>query len=214
MTDLQKQIYNCYLKYSRNGQPWKPRKDFSDISTENENLLARLSEFFLKFKHIKCDAFFEAPIILHPDEKYPPLKFFISRGAIKTYNLFYKQKENSSPENQLEWIKEGLKFITNFCIENKISFEDYVFCKKGNMPTWTEHYGQHLISPYCLMEFSNLDINKLEEDERELWCPGLAQNFSSFKYRYHNSPKTKQLLKTAIPQLKKIINQSLNFPSR
>jgi len=147
---------------------------------------------------------------LHPDEKYPPLKFFISRAAIKTYNLYHKQREDLSPENQADWIKEGLQFIATFCITNKIPLENYLSVKKDSMPVWTEHYRQHFISPYSLMELGDINISALEEDERELWIPGLSQNFSSFKYRYHNSPQIKNLVKTGTSKLKTLINSHLN----
>jgi hypothetical protein len=212
MTDQQKQIYNCYLKHSRNGQAWKARKDFSDIPDETKNLLIRISQFLNKFSHIKWDDFFGAPLYLHPDEKYPPLKFFITRAAIKIYNLYNKQLENLSPENQLDKIKDGLHFIASFCIENKIKLENYLEFKKDSMPVWTEHYRHHLINPYCLMELGDLNIGGMEEDERELWIPGLTQNFSSFKYRYHQSPKAKTLIKAATTKLKSLIDQTLNFP--
>jgi hypothetical protein len=208
LNNFQKNIYNTHLKHFRNGGPWKARQDFSDISVENKNYLNKLEAFFSKFKHISLDDFFEAPRILHPDEPTPLLHFFTTRAAIKNYNLAQKIKLDRDPDQQIVSIKVGLEYITSFCLKTKIQLEEYPNHFSGIMPTWTEHYRQHLVNPYCLMEFKNLNIN-FESDEMDLWIPNLRESFKSFKTRYHNSNKTKFLVKEAYKKLSLLINQEL-----
>lgn len=211
LNNFEQRIYNCYLKHFRNGQPWKPRQNFDDLSDTNVFLLKRLSLFFSKFPHIELDDFFGAPRALHPDENTPSLEFFISRAAIKSYNLFLKKKEDASPEKQHDSIKDSFKFITKFCLDNFILLEDYIQHRKATMPSWMEHYRQHSINPYCLFELGNLELEAFEEDELELWIPGLKNKISSYKSRYSNCEKTKTLVKEATKRIKKLIKEQLNF---
>lgn len=209
MSEKEKLIYNTYLKYSRFGQPWNPRKNFDKIADENKFLLTRLLQFFNKFKHIKIESFFAATHFLHPEETYPPLKFFISRPAIKNYSLYLKQIENQSPENQIEFIKESFQYISQLCLAKKIQMDDYLNYREELIPQWIQDYRQHQISIYSVMEL-NPDLNKYEKDNLDVWVPGLVENFTTYKIRYHNSNITKNLVKQATTKIKDILKQTLN----
>ena len=209
MTHLEKQIYNCYLKHSRFGQPWKARNNFDNVKPDIKNHLNHLNEFFKKFSFINLDDFFYAPIGLRPDEPYPYLDYFCSRKAIKTYNLYKTKSRNENPDNQLEDIKKGLEFITKYCLENKISLQDYIHQKQGLMPIWAEHYRQYQVNPYCLMEIGDLQLDNFSQDELELWMPNLSETFMAFKTRYANSSQARTLVKKATSQLKDFITSVL-----
>lgn len=209
ITKQEQDIYNCFLKHFRNGLPYQPRKDFSDLSNENIVLLKRLANFFNKFSHIKPDDFFKAPKELHKDEKCPPLKFFTTRPAIRSYSLYMQQLEKQSPEKQIDKIKEGLRFIAKFCVNNNISLEKYLGFKIGCMPVWTQHYREHNINIYCLMELGDNNFKNLQEDEQFYWAPGLIENIDSIRIRYYNSPVLKKFLKEATLRIKKFIDDEL-----
>jgi hypothetical protein len=203
-------IYNCYLKHSRNGLPYQPRKDFSDISSENVVLIKRMYNFFRKFSHIKWDDFFGAPRGLHPDEKCPPLKFFTTRAAIRAYSLYQQQLEDQSPEKQFDKIKESLRFIAMFCIKNRIHLDQYLSFKIGRMPIWTQHYREHLINPYSIMELNgSTNILNMSEDEQAIWAPNLSNTINAIRTRYHNSPKAKSLIREATKKIKIFIIEEL-----
>lgn len=204
----EQEIYNCFLKHFRNGLPYQPRKDFSDISPEHVTLLKRLANFFGKFPHIKWDEFFGAPRAIHPDEKCPPLKFFITRAAIRAYGLYQKQLEDQSPEKQFDKIKEGLRFIAIFCLKHRITLDQYLNYKINNMPVWTQHYREHNINPYCLMELGELSLRNMSEDERAFWAPQLFDNIDAYRNRYHNSP-AKSSIKQATSKIKIFITEEL-----
>ena len=174
----EQQIYNSYLRHLRSGKAWKPRKDFSDISEEISLVLFKLNNFFQKFKHIEVDKFFEAPQILHPEENYPPLKFFISRKAIKYYKLVCQIKENESPDKQLPSIKEGLKFIAKFCLEKKINWSDYLIYKEDYMPLWIQHYKEQKINIYSLVACDNHQyITSIPQEDMDIWLPNFLNKF-------------------------------------
>lgn len=213
MTNITKQeenIYNSYLRAYRKGQPFQPRKDFSNISSTTVLSLKKLSAFFNKFKHISSEDFFNAPLILHPDEPCPPINFFITRAAIKTYSLAMKKKQDESPEKQFDKIKESMHFIAMFCLKNKINLENYLKFKIINMPAWMQHYREHHINPYSLMELSNFEeFKRMAEEEKAIWANDFFEKIDIFKTRYHNSPKTKQFVKEATNKIKDFIKKEL-----
>lgn len=213
ISGIEQFIYNTHLKFSRNGQGWRPRKDFSDINSTTILILDKLKNFFHKFSYIKIEEFFEAPIILHPDEAYPPLKYFTSRAAIKSFTLSQRKKTDQSPDCQIESIKNGFEFITKFCLENFIELEDYPSHKKFNMPSWLEHYRLYQVNPYCFMVFTNLNFDDLQEDDLIYWAPNFKDIFNSFKNRYHNSKEAKPFCKKAFDKLKNFIHRELQKTS-
>ena len=210
ISSLEQQIYNCHLKHFRNGEAWKPRKDFSDIPSSTLLYLQKLSLFFSKFKHINMDDFFSASKILHPEEPTPSLKFFIGRAAIKNYSLAQKQKLDQSPEKQFDKIKESLRFIAVFCLANNINLDQYLTYKIGRMPAWTQHYREHNINPYSIMELGNTSsLSNMSEDEQAIWAPNIFNNLNAIRTRYHNSPKTKSFVKEATKKIKNFIIEEL-----
>lgn len=212
ISNFEQQIYNCHLKHFRNGQPWKPRKDFTDLTSSDKLYLQKLSLFFAKFNHIVPEDFFAAPRNLHPDESTPPLKFFISRAAIKSYTIFQKQKINQSPDKQIEDIKRGLEYIALFCAERSLSLEQYVSHQDGNGPSWIEHYRTHSINPYCLMELLNFS-SLSRETENAVWDSNLVENFFAFRNRYHQSDHAKKLVKDATSRISNFLKNRVETPS-
>ena len=63
LTDRQKNVYNCFLKHYRNGEPYQPRKDFSKIDDALATDICRMSNFFDKFPQIDWNEYFGAPEI-------------------------------------------------------------------------------------------------------------------------------------------------------
>ena len=211
MNDLQKKIYNCYLKNSRNGLPFQPRKDFTNISDEILISLTKLESFFLKYKHIQIEEYFEAPIFLHEDEKYPPISYFFTRSAIKTYTTYKNQKEDENPEKQFDKIKESIIFIGKFCLNNQIELKNYLTHRNSYMYSWINHYREHKINPYSLMELGNFEkvLFSLLEEERDIYASNLVEKLESFKVRYHNSYKTKNLVKESTKKIENFVKEYL-----
>jgi hypothetical protein len=212
LTETEKKIYNTHLKYSRNGQAYTPRKDFSGLDASTILFLKKINIFFGKFEHISCEDYFKAPLLLHPDEKYPHLGYFITRPAIKTYSLAMKKLEDESPENQIEKIKESIRFITMFCLQNRINIDQYLDHRTFNMPTWMQHYREHTVNPYALIGVGSLDrFLMLQEDEKALWAGNFFEKYDTFRIRFYNSKKTKELVTEAYSRMKIFLKKELQF---
>ena len=214
LTDFQKQIYNFYLKNFRKGQPYKPRQDFSDLDPNIEVALMKISNFLSRYSHIDCREYFEAFNVLHPDEKYPNLNYFYSRGALKTYSIFKKQQEDRNPEKQLNEIKDSIRFVGMYCINNKISLDNYLFHKIGYTYSWLNHYREHRINPYCLFELGDVFgvLNNVPKDELYLFASNLYDNLVAFKDRYEKSKKTKDYVKKITNTVKFFVEKELTQP--
>jgi hypothetical protein len=54
-----------------------------------------------------------------------------------------------------------------FCLENKILLEDYIYHKTGYMYSWLNHYREHRINPYSLIELGDFIkvLDKIPKDE-------------------------------------------------
>lgn len=211
LSDSQKQIYNLYLKHFRKGQPYKPRKDFSEIDPNTIMFLQKIEMFLKRYNHIDWNDYFLAFNFLHPDEKYPSLNYFTTRNALKTYSLYQKQKEERDPEKQVEDIKNSLRFIGLFCLENKIPLEKYIYHKTSYMYSWLNHYREHRINAYSLMELGDFIsvLDKIPKDEIYLFANNLYENLVAFKTRYMQSAKTKELTKKATDTVKNFVKNSL-----
>jgi len=211
ITQKHKNIYNCFLKHYRNGEPYKPRQNFDDLDPQTLTSLLKLHNFLEKFDHIDWNEFFGAPRSLHPDEKCPHLEFFLSRAAIKAYSLFKQKQELRNPASQLEDIRKGMSFIGMFCLKNGIKLEEYLTHKEGLMYSWTKHYREHHISPYCLMELGDVLslIFGLETDEEKIYIKDLGDNIGKMKTLYYNSPETKDFIKKATKKVKEFVDNHL-----
>jgi hypothetical protein len=208
--EIKSQIYNTYLKYLRYGKPYTLRKNFENLNAEDNVALLRLETFFNKFSHINIDEYFKAYRVIYPeDEHYPNLSYFYTRKAIKTYSLYQKQKWNQNPEDQLEEIRDGFKFLGSFCLQNNIRLTEYLKHKYLYMYSWIQHLKEHRINPYCLMEIGNIwqTFSEYTEEEQELYLKDLIDDFEAYKIRYANSPKTKAFVKGATQKIDFLLNK-------
>jgi len=216
VTDKEKFIYNCHLKYSRKGQPFMPRKDFSKLDETTLVSLKKISMFLSRYPHIKIEDYFKATLALHPDEFYPDLSYFTGLAATKNYTIFKKQEENEDPEKQFDSIKESFRFIGMFCLENNILVEKYAYHKTGYMISWLNHYREHRINPYSLMELDGVFeiLNSLQKDEIELFVKNLDEKLIAYKTRYIASAKTKTLVKEATNKIKLFVRKNLQSKNK
>lgn len=216
MTPREQQIYNTYLRISRTvkGQQWRPRKDFEGFKDTKEGYyVTRLGMFFNKFPQINLDDFFEAPFIIHPDEQYFGLDFFITQKAINAYAVFKRQKEEESPDSQgqLNFLLESMKFIGKYCQENGLQLSEYIDHKIGISYAFTIHYKNKKVSIYSLLYFPKFEKNVylLEPDERMLFFNTDSPNFTKFKTRLHISSKSKDILQTGFKRIDNFLKTSL-----
>ena len=159
LTELEKHLFNKHLAVSRSerNKPFRIRKDFSDIvNTDKHKFLKRISILFTKHPEISPDTFFKAPYKLYTDVQYFGLDYFSTMRAVKAYTTYKKQIFLQDPDSQIEQVKESLKFIAHFCIENNIHFHQYPYHRASDLFTWMQHYKQSKINAYSVMEFPNI----------------------------------------------------------
>ena len=80
------------------------------------------------------------------------------------------------------------------------------------MYAWLNHYREHRINPYSLMELGNTTnvFNLLTEDERELYSNTMLDKFETFKNRYHGSPKTKSFVRLVTNKIEDFLKKELH----
>lgn len=211
-------IYNTYLKVSRTqkNKPFRYRKNFDDFDKEENYLpVLKLKNFFARNPQIKMEDFFLAPYYVFPDSKdsYYDLKFYNSLQAIKTYSLYNKKLMMEDPDSdiQLKKIKDGLTFIKDFCIKNKLSLSDYLHYKSEKTHDFLVHLTQKNISIYNLFLLKDFDkILKTYDFELLTFILNeLAARISHFRSKFLSSKKAKLLCSEGLKKIENIIKNNL-----
>lgn len=210
MNEQQKQIYNLYLKAYRinNNQPYRPKNNFDKFEEKEEyRYILQLDSFFYKFPHLMKSDFFNAPYKLYNDEKkFYSLQYYSSYKGLTTCIEYYKNILNSNPDEHVDFIKESLKFIANFCISHNTPLEKYCDFKSVAQNDFLKHIKEHKISWYVIFGFPNgMNIlRNMPDDEFELYF-GLNIHLSSVQMKYSNSVLAKNVIEKGIKKLKKFV---------
>lgn len=202
MTDLEKDIYNKYLRASRLniGKPYKTRINFENF--ENEPAwyhVKKLSVFFEKYNHINIDDFFNAPYVIYPEKgKTYGIDFYSSYNAVKVYDMYTKKMLKMDPDSDLilNKTKDGVKFILTFCKEQKIPLKKYFTHRGEKFESFWTHLQESRINVYCL--FLCEDIYRIyNQSDKELinfMLSDLMHNFNMYRTVYYSSKKTRQII--------------------
>ncbi len=198
MTKKEKIIYNNYLEVSKkiNNKPVKYRKNFDNFPDENYILVNKLNAFFNKFQHLKIKDFFEAPYFVY-NENYFDLKFYLSQKAIKAYTLYNDKFLLNNPDdsNTIKKMQESVKFIYDYCKENKIDIKDYLLVKEGDYNVFLKHIKNRDIIIFILFAFNNFEkvLSSIDIEIKEMY----SSNFSRLNYirtKYYSSSKAKKII--------------------
>jgi hypothetical protein len=198
MTEKEKIIYNNFLEVSKkiNNKPVKYRKNFDNFPDENYILVNKLNAFFNKFQHLKIKDFFEAPYFVY-NENYFDLKFYLSQKAIKAYTLYNDKFLLNNPDdsNTIKKMQESVKFIYDYCNENKIDIKDYLLVKEGDYNVFLKHIKNRDIIIFILFAFSNFEkvLSSIDSEIKNMY----SSNFSRLNYirtKYYSSSKAKKII--------------------
>lgn len=217
ISELEKHLFNKHLAVSRSlkNKPFKLKKDFNNIvNTDKHKFLKRISVLFQKHPEINPDIFFKAPYKLYPDVEYFGLDYFSTMRAVKAYTTYKKQTFLQDPDSQLELVKDSLKFIAHFCIENNIYFHQYSFHRSSDLFTWMQHYKQGKINVYSVMEFPNIfsSVKSLAEDIQKFFVSEFVDQFQNLYTSYNKSSTLKPYVKKAVPVLSNFVEKQLTCP--
>lgn len=219
ITELEKLLFNKHLAVSRSekNKPFKLKKNFNDIiDTDKHKHLKRISILFSKHPEINPDTFFKAPYRLYPDVQYFGLDYFSTMRAVKAYTTYKKQIFLQDPDSQLEQVKESLKFIAHFCIENNLYFHQYPYHRTTDLFTWMQHYKQNKINAYSVMEFPNIfsSVKSLAEDIQKIFVSEFIEQFQNLYMSYNKSQELKPYIQKAIPVLSDFVERQLTSISK
>lgn len=212
----EKDLYNLYLIVSRSSRnlPFKLKQNFDDFdNTPNHLYVKKICNFLLQFPQINPTNFFKAPYMIYTDVEHIGLNFYITQKAITAYTLYMKQIQEESPDsnNNIEFIKNSLKFIGMFCIKNKISIDDYLTYATGITYSWMKHIKEHNISIYVMFIFPNIIevIQSTPKDELDLLLGSIATNIQTYNNRYDTSKTAKHIVKEGFERVKRVVNKSI-----
>jgi hypothetical protein len=198
MTEIEKIIYNNFLEVSKkiNNKPVKYRKNFDNFPDKNYIIINKLSSFFNKFKHLKIKDFFEAPYFVY-DENYFDLKFYLSPKAIKAYTLYNDKFLLNNPDNEktIYKLQDSVKFIYNYCKDNKIEIKKYLTIKEGDFNVFLKHIKNRDIIIFILFAFNNFEktLSNIDPEIKNMF----SSNFSRLNYirtKYYSSSKSKKII--------------------
>lgn len=212
ISNFEQQIYNNHLVASRKAkeQPFKIRKDFSNLDEDKANQLKKLARFFNSYGHINQEDFFIAPYKLHDDQPYCSLEFYSSMKAISYYTQYMKQLEleDADSDESIMRLKTGFKFVYNFCKETGISLDDYKTYSEGALPIFVAHLKEHKINFYTLhaLTFSN---PMLDSKLVEFVIPDFFITFQKTKIKFYNSKAMKEFSKLAKEKINSLLNTNL-----
>lgn len=211
ITEKEKHIYNSFLYASRKAKnkPVRLRQNFDNLQSEHEVALKKLNILLSKYTYINYSDFFIAPYRVYGADNYFDLSFFNTRKAIKCYSLYCKEKQVQDPdgEESLSTLKDCLKFIYTFCLEEKITLAQYKNLTEqvGSLPVIFTHLKNHKINFYTLHALDMDGVVK-KQDEILTWV------ISDF-FNLYNKTRVKfissKLLKDKSKKGIKIIEQKL-----
>lgn len=214
MTETGKIIYNHYLRALRvnNGKPFREKKNFVDFEKSDDyKYIYKMESFFKQYPHLLKYDFFNAPYKIYKEEKqYFTLKYFASYKGLKTCVEYYNSLLKENPDNQLDFIKDSLKFIAEFCIEKRISVSDYIYYKSITQNDFLKHLKEHHISWYVVFGIKGMMdiIHKLDSDEFELYF-GSNINIGELQYSYSSSKTAKVFIEKGLQKITNFVTKSL-----
>lgn len=215
LTQFEEYLYNTYLKTSRtkNNQPYKLRKNFSNLDESIVFCLKKLSTFFNKHTHISPEDFFAAPFTVYNDEPYFELSFYNSLKAVKAYTLYQNFLQTQAPDSdmQLECIQKSLKYILNFCKENSITLAEYITHKDGINPTFLLHLKEYKVNIYTLLGFKNFEheFRKIDSEiVRFMLNEQIYEQIQTTKVKLYGSTTAKRFIESGLLRINDILQKT------
>ena len=220
MTDLEKRIYNTFIRIyrSRQNQPYKLRKDFDDFEkSDNYHFVRKLGMFFTKHNKISIDTYFAAPYEIYTDSTTGfDLQFYISPKAIKAYSLYNKKRDQEPVDSDIhiKHIKESLFYIYKFCKDNNIHLDEYIDHKTNDIHTFILHIQSREVSVYvllCLEKFDTMIYGYtkdmlsfiIEEDFYE-------KRLDIFRTRLYTSSRIKNIIMLGLKHISEHLTKPTN----
>ena len=207
LSSYEQNIYNAYLKTVRLNKGYTPRRNFNNLDDEKYVLVKKVSKT-LRNKKIDTELFFSAPYKLY-SEKFVPLKFYSTFGAISTYRKYVEEIELTDADHpfNITRLRNSMKYIYQQCADNNIkSCDEYLTLQKGLYPNYILDVKEGHVSMYSLISL-DLCENKiqLEKEVVEFVYKRFYNLLSSLRTRFTFSKKIKPLSIKLIKTIDKIL---------
>lgn len=209
LTDFEKRLYNLYLASlaKANNRPYKKRLNFDKLGDETYVALKKLSHM-LSHTDVELDTFFDAPYTIHQDDKYKKVGYYLTPAAVKNYTIIIarRNKLDADSEEILTHVRNGIRFIYDYCAECNYDLDDYKAAKTENdIPVALLHLKQHKINFYIVHALDmQSELYKLGVDWLNFFISDFESIFRDTKIRFNKSTKLKP---TIIPIIGTINNK-------
>ncbi len=211
ISEKEKIIYNSFLYTQRTSQnkPFRPRQNFDKITGTEEASIKKLFLLLSKYKHINYNDYFIAPYKVYGKDNYFELSFYNTTRALKCYTMYMKEKELSDPDHPetLKSSKECLRFIHQYCTQEKITLSEYKNAIEGTMPMVLQHLREHKINFYIIHSL-NVEA-KLKQIDNQL-LDFIVKDYNQISSATRTKLAASKLLKEKIKNGIKIIETDLN----
>ena len=212
MTELsvyEKNIYNTFLKVSRDGKGFRYRKNFDNLSDEKFTYIKKISHI-LSNKKIDPYMYFTAPYKMYSEE-YINLKFFTTFNAISSYKKYIESIQLTEPDHNynITQLRNSFKYIFQVCFDRKLKdCTEYLKIEKGLYPQYILDLKDGRICYYSLLSLGLSEKNiKLEKNTVEFVCKNFYNLLSSLRSRLVFSKKIKPLSIKLIKTINKILRK-------
>ena len=212
MTELsvyEKNIYNTFLKVSRDGKGFRYRKNFDNLSDEKFTYIKKISHI-LSNKKIDPYMYFTAPYKMYSEE-YINLKFFTTFNAISSYKKYIESIQLTEPDHNynITQLRNSFKYIFQVCFDRKLKdCTEYLKIEKGLYPQYILDLKDGRICYYSLLSLGLSEKSiKLEKNTVEFVCKNFYNLLSSLRSRLVFSKKIKPLSIKLIKTINKILRK-------
>lgn len=203
LTEQEKRIYNSYLIASRTAKnkPFKLRQNFDSVDDQTYLVLKKLGVFFEKNSSVKQADFFNAPFSYYGADNFFELSYFLTPKAIKCYSLYIKKKETQDPDNEetITNAKDCCLFIYKYCVENKITLDEYKTIINGTTPLVLQHLRDHKINFYTVHGLEcDKTIRQVEPDLLEFFISNFQSLLNETRINFQQSSRLKNIIRQSL----------------
>jgi hypothetical protein len=151
------------------------------------------------------EMFFTSPYVVYSADEFFDLQFFLTRKALTCFTLYCKQLETleADTEENIEKVKESLKFIYKYCVDNNLTLTDYNNLIIGQMPGVLSHLKEFKINFYILHGLNNKQFQQVEKDLLEFIIPNFFKTYYITQQNYIKSIKLKKFFKGSLEIIEK-----------
>ncbi|NBP04010.1 MAG: hypothetical protein EBU90_28735 [Proteobacteria bacterium] len=204
LSDFEKRVYNSFLAtgHKVKNHPFKLRENFRGFSPKQYVYTKKLAIFLAKHSNINWIDFFSAPYHVYSTEEYFDLQFYLSRKAIICYSQYMRQKETFDPDSEtnIQECKGVIKYIYKFCVENKLTLDQYkTYYGDGGMPVFLGQLKHHQINFYVLHALNmEREVKRIETELLDFYIENFYDLYKNTRNKFIASTTLKHTLRKGL----------------